>query len=68
MRDASALIASSVVSYDIVADGNAHMLPIVIEPKPHAVCPFRVVTRQRTFSSVTRSTTRPPNLYGARYT
>ena len=35
MRDASAFMASSVVSYDIVADGNAHMLPIVIDPKPH---------------------------------
>ena len=31
MRDASAFMASSVVSYDMVADGNAHMLPSVIE-------------------------------------
>ena len=46
MRDASAFIASSVVSYDIAADGNAHILPIVIDAKPQAVCPFRVVTRQ----------------------
>jgi hypothetical protein len=42
------------------------MLPIVIEPKPQADRPSRLATRQRTFSSVTRSTTRPPNLYGAR--
>ena len=42
------------------------MFPIVIEPNPRAVLPLLVVTRQRTFRSVTRSTTRPPNLYGAR--
>jgi hypothetical protein len=34
------------VSYGIVADGNAHTFPIVIDPKPQAVWPFRVVTRQ----------------------
>ena len=38
------------------------MFPMVMEPKPHALFPARVSTRQRTFRIVTRSTTRPPNL------
>ena len=62
IRSASAFIASSVWSYDIVFDGNAHMFPIVIDPNPRALLPFLVVTRQWTFRMVTRSTTRPPNL------
>jgi hypothetical protein len=66
MRPLSAFIAPRVASYGIVFDGYAHMLPSVIEPKPQAVLPPRVSTRQRTFSSVTRSTVRPPNRYGAR--
>ena len=40
IRPASPFIASSVWSYDIVFDGNAHMFPIVIEPNPRAVLPF----------------------------
>ena len=66
IRSASAFMAASVVSYDIVFDGNAHMLPSGIDPKPLALFPARVSTRQWTLSSVTRSTTRPPNLIGVR--
>jgi hypothetical protein len=66
IRSARPFMAPRVVSYDIVLEGKAHMLPRVIDPKPHALFPARVSTRQRTSRMVTRSTTRPPNLYGAR--
>ncbi len=51
----------------MVGEGNAHVFPMVMEPNPQALFPARVSTRQRTFRIVTRSSTRPPNLYGARY-
>ena len=62
MRPASVFMAPSVVSYDITLDGNDQTLPSDIEPKPRATFPATVRTVQRTFSSVTRSTERPPNM------
>ena len=66
IRSARAFIASSVVSYDIVFDGKAHMLPSVIDPKPHALFPARVVHAAVDVQQRDAVHTRPPNLYGAR--
>ena len=49
-----------------LATGTAQTLPSGIEPKPLAVWPPAVRTTQSTFSSVTRSSTVPPNLIGVR--
>ena len=49
------------------AAGKAQALPSVIDPKPEACLPSPRLMRQVTFRIVTRSTDRPPNMYGARY-
>src|SRR5687768_7255415 len=62
---ASDFIAPRPTSYG--AEGNAQALPSGIDPKPQASRPAPVRTRHCTLSSVTSSTVRPPNWYGARY-